>query len=55
MRESPGPDLRGESFCVYCQREYRTASRLRTHVLRRHADTIRARAYRDAETAGESR
>lgn len=52
--KSPGCDPRGESFCIYCQHEYRTVNRLRTHVLSKHADTIRAAAYRDAERLGLS-
>jgi hypothetical protein len=34
-----------ETFCVYCQRDYKTPQRLRTHVLKVHPATIRAAVY----------
>jgi hypothetical protein len=38
-----------ETFCVYCQRDYKSPQRLRTHVLKTHAATWRAAAYMKEE------
>lgn len=37
--------LEDETLCIYCQREYDSPGRLRTHVLRMHPGTYRASAY----------
>jgi hypothetical protein len=34
-----------ETFCVYCQRDYRSPQRLKTHVITHHPLTHRALAY----------
>jgi hypothetical protein len=34
-----------ETFCVYCQRDYKTPQKLKTHVLKIHTATHRAAAY----------
>lgn len=39
-----------ETYCFYCQHEFDTPTRLKVHVIRRHAGTYRAMAFEDTET-----
>ena len=45
MKHPKSVPLQEETFCYYCQRDYKTPKQLRTHVLKIHPATYRAAAY----------